>query len=381
MPYDASGVYSLPAALPIVANSPIISSQPNAGFSDIAAALSLAFLRDGRASMTGNLSMNGNRIIGLPSPSAGTDAMSRDAGDARYLQQAGADVRYVQLTGSRATGTITSSAASGVQASFGIETGTSLRWLFGKDAGAESGSNAGSGFTVARYSDAGGFLGSPLSINRANGTITLETTPFVGGNQIWHAGTFTPAAKADLASPNFSGTPAVAGNAIYHAGNFNPANYATLASPALTGTPTIGGNAIWHAGNLANATTSTAGLMSAADKTKLNGLERFESAQQTITLGGSYTIAHGLSARPEWIAIEYECTTAEHNYSVGDRVPAPVFDVPTTGVITGFSIVPDATNLNVRMAPVNAPFILNKTTGAVAQITTTSWRFRVKART
>lgn len=48
------------------------------------------------------------------------------------------------------------------------------RWLMAVgDSSAETGANAGTDFSIYRYSDAGAFLGVGLSINRANGTITM----------------------------------------------------------------------------------------------------------------------------------------------------------------------------------------------------------------
>jgi len=90
--------------------------------------------------------------------------------------------------------------------------GTSNRWHLGADSGTEGGSNAGSAFVLMRYSDAGAYLGTAINVSRASGLVSFETTPAVAGNYVWHAG------------------------------------------------------------NLGNATTATAGLMSAADKAKLNGL-------------------------------------------------------------------------------------------------------------
>jgi microcystin-dependent protein len=62
------------------------------------------------------------------------------------------------------------------------------RWVWGADATAEGGSNAGSLFKIDRYSDAGAFLNTSLSINRATGVATFETTPQVGSNSVWHTG-------------------------------------------------------------------------------------------------------------------------------------------------------------------------------------------------
>lgn len=62
-----------------------------------------------------------------------------------------------------------------------------LRWALTKDATAETGANAGSNFNLNRYNDAGAFLGTPFSINRATGVITMGaqhwTGPIDGGGQ------------------------------------------------------------------------------------------------------------------------------------------------------------------------------------------------------
>src|SRR5205085_1653353 len=52
---------------------------------------------------------------------------------------------------------------------------SSPRWVMELgDSIAESGSTAGSNFTLSRYNDAGAFLNSPLTINRASGRATME---------------------------------------------------------------------------------------------------------------------------------------------------------------------------------------------------------------
>jgi len=54
------------------------------------------------------------------------------------------------------------------------------RWKVGKDSIAESGGNSGSNFVIARYDDAGSYLGAAIQINRASGLITM-------GQQRWSA--------------------------------------------------------------------------------------------------------------------------------------------------------------------------------------------------
>ena len=67
--------------------------------------------------------------------------------------------------------------------------GGSARWLLSLASGAaESGSNAGSDLIIQRYSDAGVFLGAPLSINRASGTVNLGAgglVAFPGGQLLF----------------------------------------------------------------------------------------------------------------------------------------------------------------------------------------------------
>jgi hypothetical protein len=55
-----------------------------------------------------------------------------------------------------------------------MQTSGSTRWEVGPGFDAESGSNVGSTFWITRWSDAGAFLGTPISIARATGVVTFE---------------------------------------------------------------------------------------------------------------------------------------------------------------------------------------------------------------
>lgn len=57
------------------------------------------------------------------------------------------------------------------------------RWVMGAGTGAEAGSNAGSDFFLHRYSDAGAWLGTTLTINRATGTFTFAN-PIIANSTI-----------------------------------------------------------------------------------------------------------------------------------------------------------------------------------------------------
>lgn len=98
----------------------------------------------------------------------------------------------------------------------------------------------------------------------------------------------------------------------------------------------------------------------------------FQSTDQTITSGGSLTIAHGLGSEPVNIQAFLKAINAVLGYSVGDVTPVTTYITEATG--RGQSIVPDATNLNIRISNVGAAFVINrKDTGAAATITNTDW--------
>jgi hypothetical protein len=68
------------------------------------------------------------------------------------------------------------------------QTSGTRRWNMTVDAGAESGSSAGSTFNLLAYNDAGTQTFNTMSISRATGQVTFAVVPFVGVNTMWHAG-------------------------------------------------------------------------------------------------------------------------------------------------------------------------------------------------
>lgn len=71
-------------------------------------------------------------------------------------------------------GTVTASAAAGTTRGHYIYTSTNPRWSLTADAVAEGGSNAGSDFHIARYTDAGAFIDNPITIVRSNGAVFIK---------------------------------------------------------------------------------------------------------------------------------------------------------------------------------------------------------------
>jgi hypothetical protein len=84
------------------------------------------------------------------------------------------------------------------------QTSGSNRWTMQLgNGGAEGGSNAGSDFALNRFSDAGSFIDSPLTINRASGNVTLTGQLSITANGLT-AGTFV--VGQSLFTDNAAGT-------------------------------------------------------------------------------------------------------------------------------------------------------------------------------
>lgn len=106
----------------------------------------------------------------------------------------------------------------------------------------------------------------------------------------------------------------------------------------------------------------------------------FESTQQTITAAGSLALAHGFAAKPKLIQLSLVCTTAELGYSLNDEVFLSGGMASEATANRGVSIVPDATNVNVRFGSAATTFVIpHKTTGVATAATNASWRFVVRA--
>ncbi|MBA4774295.1 MAG: hypothetical protein H2044_01395 [Rhizobiales bacterium] len=82
MPFDSNGNYTLPTSYFVENGDTVLPIQHNPPFEDVAQALSLALLRDGRSPMTGDLSMGSKKIINLADASAMTDAVTKQQLDA-----------------------------------------------------------------------------------------------------------------------------------------------------------------------------------------------------------------------------------------------------------------------------------------------------------
>jgi hypothetical protein len=91
-----------------------------------------------------------------------------------------------------------------------MQTSGSTRWEVGPGFDAESGSNVGSTFWITRWSDAGAFLGTPISIARATGVVTFESQVLVTAGS-GSSGSYKPGVA--ISGDDDTGIHQVSGNA------------------------------------------------------------------------------------------------------------------------------------------------------------------------
>jgi hypothetical protein len=77
------------------------------------------------------------------------------------------------------SGGLTIDGAAGTDRPLHLTTGGLNRWVVRATSTAESGSNAGSNFSIDRYSDGGALIDQPLTITRSTGTVTINDGLFV----------------------------------------------------------------------------------------------------------------------------------------------------------------------------------------------------------
>lgn len=193
------------------------------------------------------------------------------------------------------------------------------------------------------------FEGTPVGTVTAAGMAIAGTLSATGaitqnGNQVWHAGNFTPSAKADLASPALTGTP----TAPTAAPGTNTTQIATtafvaalgalkadLASPALTGTPTAPTAA--KATNTTQLATTAHVKLVAADYAPLAGGATFTgqvyASAGARTSGGSYAAGQALWYTDATLGTVLTASAGSgSDFLLTSRAGAQVLDVVTNTV-------------------------------------------------
>lgn len=171
---------------------------------------------------------------------------------------------------------------------------------------------------------------------------------------------------------------------------FQPAN-AVLTALAAVGVSVAGdiiyatGAGTW--GRLAKGTARQALLMNAGATapawTTLPFTQSFESSQQTITSGGSLTLAHGLGSKPKLYQAFLVNVNSDGGYSPGDEVAINPHGMNNDPSSRGVAMVPDATNINCRFGTSSGPnswVMINKTNGSGENINAAAnWKLIVRA--
>src|SRR5574340_1120283 len=123
---------------------------------------------------------------------------------------------YLPLAGGTMTGSLTLSsnplllnAPSAAERYFYIQTNGATRWRFGGTSDAETGGNAGTNWVLTSFNDAGAYLNTPVSVNRATGVATFSARPVFGAATPWDSANFTPGNYALLSGAAFTGAVSV----------------------------------------------------------------------------------------------------------------------------------------------------------------------------
>ncbi len=201
------------ADLASLANETSAIATINANNALIETAIDNTLSRDGTSpnEMEAPLDMNSNRILNLPEPISANEPVrlqdmagtievingltpfgielmtTDDAADAAEtlglgitdaplfdsLSLSGAGGTFLSVIDSTSTAGITVRPPTSQFGIISFQTGSTDRWIMGKNATAESGTNAGSNFFINRYDDAGVFVDAPLTITRSTGAVTV----------------------------------------------------------------------------------------------------------------------------------------------------------------------------------------------------------------
>lgn len=387
MARDGSGGYNLPEAA-FVFDTVIEETKVNNNFSDLGTEIANSIAKDGQTTVTANLPMNSKKHTGVADATARTEYAA-----------AGQITDGELVFGGTAAGTADALTISLSPAVTALVEG--MRFAFKASASPNTGAAtiAINGLTPVALElndtalSANDILANKWYEGLFDGTaVQIQKLSFTPGDLIDPLTT-----RGDIIVRDASATTRLAIGAadrVLSSDGTDPSytqvSTGMLADNAVTGAKIAmgsdaAGDVIYYNGTdyvrLAIGTAGQALLVNSGATAPEWGSagvfsESFTSSDQTITLAGSLTIAHSLSAAPQLIQVRLKCTTANLNYSVNDEVIFSAMD--TNASSSGFSIVPDSTNLNVRIGN-TAPFILDKSTGVGNSITTTSWRLIIKA--
>lgn len=135
-------------------------------------------------------------------------------------------------------------------------------------------------------------------------------------------------------------------------------------------------------GYLSGVTSAVQTQLDAKAAASPNFSASYTSSAQTITPGGALTLAHSLGAQPSLVQCYLTCTSSANGYTTGDEVLIQNGHENDGTNPTGMSVVPDATNVNIRYGDGTSTivfYVINKTDGTRVGITNGNWKLVVRA--
>jgi hypothetical protein len=299
------------------------------------------------AGRTGAVTLSTTDISGLGSmASQSASAVAITGGTAQGLS--------LLKVGTDSGGAVSSfiDAAAGSARQLVYQTASTTRWNLAANATAESGSNAGSDFIVAAYSDSGVLLSTPVTITRATGTVSFAAPPLVGtaiaGDNSAKAASTAYVATAlaslgSMASQNAASV-AVTGGAI--GGTMVSATSLTVqgligymianGGSAATASSTIPSTAISGLGSMATQAASAVAVTGGT----ISGLTAFTAGSSA---GGTVTAAlNAAAATPRQIVYQTAGVSRWNLMTQGDAEGTTV-NLPTTAASSGTTLTFAAT--------------------------------------
>lgn len=398
MPYNGTGIFSrvYQWVNDAANNLDVDATRTDTDSNDIADGLSNCITRDGQSPAVADIPLGGFKLTGVGNGSA--------PGDAVNYGQAFTNPTFVGFT---ATGTVNLTGATVTVATqaLGDNTTKAASTAFVQQAaftaalpaqslGFLRSSGAAAAFTqthtgYAQKEVKGADIASSATINLSTATgnfvhitgavaISAITIP-VGAEFVLitdSTPTITPGAALDI--PGGVAIAAAAGDRITVRGDTAGAvivdwvrDDGSLLPPAIASAAEIKAGAV-----------TTKALSPAAALAALGFTAYMQTADQTITGGGTLTIAHGLGRIPVMVNAFIKNITAELGYVSGEIVPVVIGGTQSTVATTGLLVTSDVTNLLVRFGGGggggNSLYAISKT-GAPSIITNANWSLFLRA--
>ncbi|RWI60242.1 MAG: hypothetical protein EOQ93_02995 [Mesorhizobium sp.] len=232
---------------------------------------------------------------------------------------------------------------------------------------------------VARFRSLGGGNWRCMSYQRGNGAaiaVAPNTTVATPTLTLKQSAAPTPTAEGDIQWDSDDDRLVVGDGAAQAVFSKNPATTVDNTVPRHDGTK----GATQTSGvtiDDSNKLTAPGGLATSAGDLPFTKV--FESAQQTITSGGTLTIAHGLGVSPPLVIAVLKCVTADAGWSIGNEITINIGKHDGSPE-RGFGVRQDATNLYVVYATSsNVMEYKDGVSGANAALTNSSWRLVLRA--